>query len=70
MILFPNNYRINRVVIIFSIYKIFGQMDQQGLLQNLDVRFPCESVQEIFTQLKVSKSNAFYLSFLKGYIII
>ncbi|XP_050312457.1 calcium and integrin-binding protein 1-like [Anthonomus grandis grandis] len=38
---------------ILHIFKIFGQMDRDGTgLQDCDARFPSESVQEIFTQLK------------------
>lgn len=37
---------------ILHLYKIFGQMDAQGILQDVNFRFPCDIIDEIFTQLR------------------
>ncbi|KAL1501024.1 hypothetical protein ABEB36_006429 [Hypothenemus hampei] len=37
---------------IIHICKVFGQMDREEILQDVNTRFSCEQVQEIFTQLK------------------
>ncbi|KAJ8926005.1 hypothetical protein NQ315_009860 [Exocentrus adspersus] len=37
---------------ILNLYKIFGTLDEKGVLQNLQYRFPCHVVEYYFPQLK------------------
>ncbi|XP_066156859.1 calcium and integrin-binding protein 1-like [Euwallacea fornicatus] len=37
---------------ILHIYKVFGRLDPNGILQDVNYRFSCRDVEDIFTQLK------------------
>ncbi|KAJ8935432.1 hypothetical protein NQ314_012852 [Rhamnusium bicolor] len=37
---------------ILNLYKIFGTLDEKGLLQNLEYRFPRYAIEHLFPQLK------------------
>ncbi|XP_066249338.1 calcium and integrin-binding protein 1-like [Euwallacea similis] len=37
---------------ILHIYKVFGKLDPNGILQDVNYRFSCRYIEDIFTQLK------------------